>query len=81
VIVLAPAVVDVSEHVPALTAQVAETLPSYTVTVPLGVPLLDVTVKGTVYGCPAIEGSGAMAPTEVVVPARIVCHRVPALAP
>ena len=83
--VLVPAVVELSEQLPAPAANVPEqfVLPSLTVTLPVGVPVpgaCTVTVKFTVYACPTTDGSGVTVPIVVVVAAPFtVCDLVPEL--
>ncbi len=50
-----------------VTGTVQETSPSVTVTTPVGVPRVAVTVKLTVTGCPKSDGSGVSAVMAVVV--------------
>ena len=56
--VLAPAVVGVRLHVPAATLATQFTAPSLTVTFPVGVPPVEVTVNATATACPTTEGFG-----------------------
>jgi hypothetical protein len=65
--VLDPTVVSVSEHVPAATVPMHEFTPSLTVINPVGVPLVDVTVKVTATARPTIDGSGLSDVIVVVV--------------
>jgi hypothetical protein len=68
----APAVVDASEHEPADAAAVQTSVPSETVTLPVGVPapgLFTVTLKFTVYDWPTTVGSGESPVIVVVVSA------------
>jgi len=54
---------------PSATVPVQVTVPSLTVTSPVGVPPVDVTVKVTVTGCATTDGSGLSARIVVVVAA------------
>src|SRR6267143_2158456 len=65
-----PAVVGVNAQVPAATVptQLAP-VPSLTVTLPVGVPPLEVTVNVTAIPWPTTEGSGVWPVIVVVVPA------------
>jgi hypothetical protein len=72
--VLLPDVVDVSVHEPASTAAMQLSVPSVTVTVPVGVPApggVGVTLHDTVYADPTFEGSGVSPVITVVVSALL----------
>src|SRR6187549_1970254 len=61
-------------QVPAATVPVQVSIPSLTVTLPVGVPLpgaLTVTLKFTVTACPTFEGSGESLVIVVVVSALL----------
>jgi hypothetical protein len=63
----APADVGVRVQVPVATEPTQVAAPSLTVTFPVGVPPVDVTLKSTVTACPTTEGSGVSAVIVVVV--------------
>ncbi|HEX9729769.1 MAG TPA: hypothetical protein VGA37_14810, partial [Gemmatimonadales bacterium] len=70
--VFAPAVVDVSEQLPAATVSTQLAVPSLTVTLPVGVPApgaTAATVNVTVYACPTTDGSGSSPVIVVTVSA------------
>jgi hypothetical protein len=76
--VFAPAVTEVRVQFPVFTAVLHETpLPSLTVTEPVGVPPVLVTVKLTVYGWPTVEGSGVSPVMLVVVGAAVTDWATP----
>src|SRR2546430_15085699 len=56
--VLLPAVAGVRVQVPAATVPLQGAAPSLTVTLPVGVPPADVTVKATATPCPTSDGFG-----------------------
>ena len=67
---MAPAVVGIRGQLPAATEPVQLSVPSLTVTLPVGVPLpgaTAVTVKFTGTGCPTTDGSGRSEVIAVVV--------------
>jgi hypothetical protein len=79
--VLFPCVFNVTLHVPADTVPTQVSTPSLTVTLPVGVPLpgaVTETVKFTVTGCPAVEGSGLSRVIAVVVLALLTVCETPA---
>src|SRR5437764_10543476 len=69
--VFAPAEVGVRVQVPAVTVPTQFTVPSLTVTFPVGVPPGDVTVNPTDTPCPTSDGSGVWSVIAVVVPAAL----------
>jgi hypothetical protein len=64
---LVPALADVIEQVPAETGHMLDAEPSVTVTLPTGVPPVEVTVYATEYACPTALGSGLIVPMVVAV--------------
>jgi hypothetical protein len=69
---LVPAVVNVIEQEPVATLAEQVSVPSLTVTVPVGMPLpgaTAATVKLIVTGCPTTDGLGVCNVIVVVVPA------------
>jgi len=82
--VFAPAVVGASVQPPTATVPEQLTVPSLTVTLPVGTPPLEVTVKLTAIPWPTTEGSGvsavmvvvvAAAPTVCVTPADVLAAK------
>jgi hypothetical protein len=76
--VLAPAAVGVNVQVPAPTVPEHCAAPSLTVTVPVGVPPADVTVKVTAIPSPTTEGLGVWPVIVVVVAAAPTVCGTPA---
>jgi len=69
-----PAELGVSEQLPCATVPLQLSGPSLTVTLPVGAPLDEVTLKETVIACPKVEGSGEWPVIVVVVAAWLtVC--------
>src|SRR5712672_2099198 len=84
--VFAPAVVEVKLQVPVATAALQVSVPSLTVTVPVGVPtagLFTVVLQLTAYAWPGLVGvepnDTALVITVVVSPLFTVCDVVPAV--
>src|SRR6266446_6516978 len=67
--VLLPAVAGVRVQVPAATEPLQFSVPSLTVTLPVGVPPPEVTVNATAIPCPTTDGFGVWLTIVVVVPA------------
>ncbi len=82
--VLLPAVVDAIIQVPALIDAKQESVPSLTVTVPVGavgvLPVCERKEKLTVYGCPVTVGSG-VSETMVVVVSALLMVMLPVAVP
>jgi hypothetical protein len=75
--VLAPAVVDTNPHDPAATVATQVSVPSLTVTEPVGDPApgaVTATVKATGTLCPATEGSGRSEVMLMVVAAAVMLN-------
>ena len=69
-----PAELGVNEQLPCATVPLQLSGPSLTVTLPVGAPLDEVTLKETVITCPKVEGSGEWPVIVVVVAAWLtVC--------
>src|SRR2546425_438594 len=75
--VLAPAVVGVRFHVPAATLAPQLPVPSLTVTVPVGVPPVEVTLTPTDTACPTTEGFGECVVIAVAVAPRLTVWASP----
>ena len=65
-------------QVPAATVPTQESTPSETVTLPVGVPVADVTVKLTVTAWPITDGSGRSLVMVVVVVVLLTGWATPA---
>ncbi len=75
--VLAPAVVDTSPHDPAATVATQVSVPSLTVTEPVGVPApgaVTLSVKATGTVCPVTDGSGRSEVMLIVVAAAVMSN-------
>jgi hypothetical protein len=76
--VFVPALVGVSEQPPAVTVPMQFTEPSLTVTLPVGVPPLEVTLNVTFTAWPTAEGSGVSPVIVVIVLASLTVCATPA---
>jgi len=76
--VFVPAVLGVRLQLPAATDPVHVSVPSLTVTFPVGVPPVDATVNVTATACPTTDGSGVWPVMVVVVAAAVTVCVTPA---